>query len=136
VEPLFAFLEESIQLMAVRARADGTELVLVLIPSKLQVEPEDDAEMIQTLASLLHLSPPLDAVESMIRERITEIAQGLDMPVIDLYPPLRRQWLADQERLYYRFDWHLNPRGNAAIGKALFEHLTGDGVSCAPQKSP
>jgi hypothetical protein len=111
----FALLEE----MAQVARRHGAGFAILLIPDQVQVEP--DVRVVGL--------PPY-ALE--VQERVPRFAREAGLTVIDLLPALREARRHEDAPLYYRFDRHLNARGHARAGAAIYDELLRLGLLPAP----
>jgi hypothetical protein len=104
-EPIFQLVINTIEQTQKLAQGFGTELLVILIPSKESVY----------LPVLGKPSPePIDVILREFEKR--------RIPYLDLRPYLQR--LARQnEILYFEVDGHMNARGNAAVADAVLARL-------------
>ena len=94
------------------ARACGSKLAVVIVPSVASIEHARQSE-----ARVKELS--------QIDAGVRAWAEKAGVPLLDLGPVLRERFArAPTERLYYRFDLHLNARGHAVAAEALAPFLT------------
>jgi hypothetical protein len=101
--------------------ANGARFAVLVIPSKPEVEPNDEPGALPRTARLLKLPPEDLAYDDVARDRIFAAARSAGVAVIDPLPELRDA--ASGGRLYYRRDWHLNERGNLVLGSILDQKL-------------
>ena len=125
-ERAYRRLELAFQLVESLAGTDGGRLAVVTIPTKIQVEPDDERGAVGRAGRLLELDPADAVYDTMAYNRIREAAQRAGVLVVDPLAALQEQ--AQDRRLYYRRDWHLNPAGNRALATALDIALTDAGV--------
>lgn len=91
-----------------RAEELDCELVVVSLPDHNQVDPE---------AVIKNIEP----VNFDIQERLFAACDELEVPTIDLLPPLRAAFDETHEPLYYYADKHLRPSGHEVVGEVLVE---------------
>ena len=102
-----------------RARAAGVEFAVVLIPTKLDVEWETDAERNEAMKQGLHLG---DADLAVNRELSAALARWLDaegIPWVDVTEPMR----AVPGPYYWMQDYHLNVAGQDLVAREVFARL-------------
>lgn len=126
-EQAYRRLEEMLRLLNAQVAADGGRLALLVIPSKPQVEPEDERGGLARAARLLELDPETVRYEEIARERILGAGRAAGVAVVDPLPGL--QQAARGGRVYYRRDWHLNVRGNQALAEILDAELAELGLA-------
>lgn len=137
IEQSYRRLELLMRLLAARVTADGGRLVVLVIPTKLQVEPEDERGAVSRAARLLQLVDEDLVYDGQAYARVLDLARRSGLPTIDPLDALRHA--ATCRRLYYRRDWHLNPDGNRALAAALDEALSEEDLgpsSAAPGGAP
>jgi hypothetical protein len=117
----YARLELILRLLDQHVTASGGRLVIVVLPTKMQVEPEDDAGAMRRSLRLLDLSQDVVAYSDEARARMLAAARAANVRLIDPLPEL--QQASRNGRLYYRRDWHLNVRGNQAMAQILATSL-------------
>jgi lysophospholipase L1-like esterase len=117
----YARLELVLRLLDQHVTASGGRLVIVVLPTKMQVEPEDDAGAMRRSLRLLGLSQDVVAYSDEARARMLAAARAANVRLIDPLPEL--QQASRNGRLYYRRDWHLNVRGNQAMTQILATSL-------------
>jgi lysophospholipase L1-like esterase len=106
-------------------------LTYALIPSKIQIEPDDFPDV---LARLQHRDPTMtlgsmQAAENELTERVLQDLRDLGVPAIDLRPALKQGKAAG--RMYYRDEMHLTPAGNRVVAEAIADVLRADRSSGA-----
>jgi hypothetical protein len=104
-------------------RQHAVPIVFAPIPTKLQVEPDDVgalvADLARTLPELTEAS--IRATDDAYHQTLLAQLAARRLPVVDLRPALRAA--ARTGPVFYRSDFHVNVRGNAAIGRALAQWL-------------
>jgi hypothetical protein len=111
---LWALTQAIVGAFADRVEANGARLVIVYVPSIVQIEPADW----RAKRELAHLGDPFD-LDRPNRE-LARVATARRLRWIDLTPAFRAR-AADQV-LYYR-DSHWNAAGHALAGEVLAEAL-------------
>jgi hypothetical protein len=124
-------LETLFGVLARQVAADGGRLVVVVIPTKAQVEPADERGAINRAARLLELTDEHLRFSDRVHQRMLDAAARAGVAAIDPLPRLVEA--AGSGRLYYRRDWHLNPNGNRVLGAILAEALVEQGLA-APRR--
>lgn len=108
---------------------NNTQLVVVVIPTKRQVEGlQADAERYQKAAGQLQLPAELIAApptfDDQAYQEILRLCQENGIPTLGLLPDLQQAFQENgQQALYYVTDWHLNPDGQQAVGQAIARYL-------------
>lgn len=120
-------LETLLRLLHSRVTANGTTLAVLLIPTKNQVEPNDERGAVARAARLLDLDDSVLSYDERAYAGLREVAQRAGVSVIDPLDDLRAD--ASGTRLYYRRDWHLNPDGNRALAAAIDRALSAMGAA-------
>jgi hypothetical protein len=103
----------------------GCRVTFALIPSKLSIEPEQAAAMLEKVRQLdprLTLEK-LQAIENEYRSVILKAAEGTAVHVVDLKAGMLR--LKGGKKLYYSQDMHLTPAGNEVVAAILAEDWRG-----------
>jgi len=123
--------------------ADDLEarLLVVVIPTKLQVEPEDDQERINAVAAMLELEGHELHFDDRVVERVLNMCRSNQIPVADMGPALRQAardgaaahstghtapvlpFTLDGARSYWLQGWHLSVDGNAIVAGQIHEYL-------------
>ncbi len=100
-----------------RVRADGARLVVAILPTRGQVEPERANAERTRVADLLGIAPASLGFED---EVVAELARRLDaagVAAVSLLEPLRQA--APSGAQFYERDWHLDPLGHRTVAAAL-----------------
>lgn len=97
----------------------GVKLVLAVIPTRSQVEPESSPAAVQNARARLRLPTDVPPLDEQVHRRLVEEGTRRRLPTIDLLPPLREAHRRRGVPLYWSFDWHLNPEGHAAIAEEI-----------------
>lgn len=114
-------LERALRLVNALTAAEGGQFAVLLIPTKPQVEPDDEPGAIGRAGRLLELEPEDVEYDAVAYAEIRRAAERAGASVID--PLVALQAEARRTRLYYRRDWHLNPDGNRALASAIDQAL-------------
>lgn len=136
-EVAYRRMETLFRLLQANAAEHGGRVAVLLIPTKPQVEPRDEAGALGRATRLLELTPEDLDYDNVAYERIRSAAAAANVPLIDPLADLREtaeRGAAEKRRLYYRRDWHLNPNGNQALAVALDRALTAGGM--VPWRAP
>ena len=110
------------------AMSGGARLIVVPVPTRLQVHAGERGRAEASLAELIAeggLAPSSRLVPDRGGERLAAICERLDIELVDVATPLRAA--ADSERLYFRFDSHWTAGGHRVAAEALGPALV-DGV--------
>ncbi len=107
----FTLLHEVIRV----SRSAGAEVVLVIIPELMQVDPS-----VRTLG--------LEEREYAVQERLLEFSAREGIVALDLLPALRAALAEDPEPLYYAQDRHFTARGHRVAANAIHARLIESGV--------
>jgi hypothetical protein len=126
-ELAYVRLERMVRLLDQHVTADGGRLAVMVIPSKPQVEPEDERGGLQRAIRLLNLDQEAGQYDDVSRGRMLAAVRAAGVPLVDPLPGL--QQAAKGGRVYYRRDWHLNGRGNLALGAILDAELEALGLA-------
>jgi lysophospholipase L1-like esterase len=99
--------------MNTMAQATGSKLVLCFVPGAVEVSRASEINYFpwdQDLSDKTHydLGRPLTALKT--------IAQGLNIPVVDLTPSLKG---APDQPVYFPDSWHWNEKGHVVAAKAI-----------------
>ncbi|KPJ54338.1 hypothetical protein AMJ39_00940 [candidate division TA06 bacterium DG_24] len=101
----------------------GAECLLVLLPTKQQVEPDDDQERTARVAHILSLERPDLRFDDVVSSQIRPMAERAGISVIDPLPEFRDHRATSGGRLYYKTDWHLNSAGHRLLGEIVGRYL-------------
>ncbi len=102
----FALLREIDRLV----RASGAQMLLVLVPEQLQVEPE------RRIVGLVEADYEVQAV-------LMPFAEEAGIPVLDPLPGLRAAYEVNGLPLYYRKDRHLTAAGHQITARLIYAKL-------------
>lgn len=103
----------------IKAYCDSTNLdfMVVLVPTKLDVEPGLDSARIDTAYQIMKFTDAdLKANESLIDETIKWLTSN-GVEYVDMREPLK----VAEDELYWKADLHINHRGHAEIAKAILQ---------------
>jgi hypothetical protein len=109
------------------ARSNDMSLMVLVMPSKLYVEPQFARPRAAPIAALLDM--PFDRVSQLdhwAHQEFLQVARSLGIPAIDIAD------VADygNNELFYPMDWHLNRNGHAVVASVLVKKFEGlDGSS-------
>lgn len=106
--------------------AEGIAFLAVLLPTKMQVEPEDDRETQGALLAALDLAPEDLAPDAALADRFVERMRTEGIRCLDPRSAMR----AAPHPLYWRFDYHLGLTGHELVAELLVHEirsLLGDG---------
>jgi hypothetical protein len=100
-------------------REQGIELTYTVIPSADQIEPELLGETFQKLKAYNPKWTPerMAAFSNRLTDQTMRDCQMLGVRYVDLREGIRQRKTG--ERMYYPYDLHMNPKGNAAAGEVL-----------------
>jgi hypothetical protein len=129
IEQSYRRMEEIFRLLSGRIAANGGRLMVLMIPTKPQVEPQDERGAVNRADRLLELTDADLAYDDVAYSRILDIAQRVGVTAIDTLEEMRAASAAGGKRLYYRRDWHLNPDGNRALAAILDRALAEQGIT-------
>ena len=111
----------TLELFKEKTEEAGAELVVVLIPTKLQIEEINDS--IYNVAKEIKLSKSHLFYDNIVRDRALNILKEKGIQTIDLYPYFKEEFNSNKESLYHNCDWHLNVKGHELIAKILYSKL-------------
>ncbi len=121
----FAQLDYLLQRFHTAAVDLGVPLLVVVIPTKIEVEGATVAASIEQAAATLGLHYDAAAFDDAVRERMLELAAHNGLQAVDLLPALRAAANAHGRELYWNVDWHLNPEGHQVIAEQLLPLIHG-----------
>lgn len=107
--------EEILRRLRDETAAAGQRFVVALLPSKIQIEDDGEAEHV---ASLLGIELPPEPFEDRVRRDVGAVCERLGIATVDLRPELAAAHAAAGAPLFYPADWHLNALGNRAVGES------------------
>ena len=130
-------LETMLRLLNARVSANGGRLAVMIIPSKPQVEPEDERGGLARALRLLELPPDDARYDDIARDRMLAAVRAANVPLIDPLAELQQAARAGKDaRVFYRRDWHLNIRGNQVISEILDARLVELGLAPTDVSAP
>jgi len=115
---------ETIRLAAQTAAQHRMRLTVLLIPAKIQIEPETVEETVRSMQSV-DSSFQTSRIQAFLDDYAATVVadcRQMDIPVIDPREPMRQR--AAGRELYYRRDMHLNVTGNRVLAEIIAERLT------------
>lgn len=121
-------LEGVLQEFVHLAEETNAQLVMVVIPTKRQVEGlQADAERYQKAARQLSLPAgwidTYPTFDDKAYQEILAVGQKNGVHILGLLPYLQDAFQAKNQPLYYKTDWHLNPYGQQIIGQVIAQYL-------------
>ncbi len=119
---------EILKRMRAEVTGGGGQLWLVLLPTRLHVEPELDRDRIAKVSKVLGLSPEDLEFEYRLARDLTDLGKSLDVPVLDLGPAFRAAHRNERQALYYQTDWHINSFGHQVAAEAIYSELQRSGL--------
>jgi hypothetical protein len=100
-------------------RERGIHLIVLYLPSRPEVEPENPDLSLPALLSAFELTPAaLDTTRAMANQFLARIAE-LGIEAVDLRPA----FLESKESPYWSWDWHINLVGHRLVAGALSQAL-------------
>ncbi len=121
VELCLSSLEELLRRFKSETDQAGIQLILMVLPTKLQVEPETDSSRTRETAEILGLGEADLQLERHLGAETVRIGRQLNIETIDLAPLLTEHHRETGEILYYRTDWHLNAKGHRILAQCLYD---------------
>lgn len=103
--------------------AEGGRVVLVLLPLRVQLSDSSFAAFVQASGNSEVQMP-----EGKPQRLITEIADSLGIPVIDLLPEFRRWTRGSSAPLYMEWDGHWNEAGHELAAEVVTQAIVVAGV--------
>lgn len=116
-------LEELLRRFKADVEVSGGRPIVLVLPSRLQVEAEQDADRTREVAEILGLTEKDLGLETRLGDEALSIAQGLKIDTIDLAPPLEEAHRSTGENLFYRTDWHLDTSGHRILAEQLYDRV-------------
>lgn len=115
VETSLGLVTDSFRAMHARCDALGLRLLVVLLPTKMDVEPEDDRATQAAVRDALELADDDLAVLTTLARRLEANLRAAGLEVLAPLEAMR----AAEHPLYWREDYHLSTRGHAWLAAAL-----------------
>ncbi len=112
-------LDELLRRFETEANRAGSRLVVLILPTRLQVEPEQDSARIRKTARLLDLAPDDLRLENRLETETLRVARERNIEAVDLTPLLTQHHLETGKNLYYHTDWHLDAEGHRFLAEEL-----------------
>ncbi len=107
-------------------------LAVLVLPTRLEVEPEQDGERTQRTAAILGLSNDDLQLDRRLETDTVRIARELGIATVDLGPLMAEHHRETGESLYYQTDWHLNAAGHRFLAETLYEDVLHWGTDSVP----
>lgn len=117
-----AATEEVLRRFQDDVEAAGAAFLVLLIPSRRQVEDRVPDVMVRT-AGIMGIALKNPSLEDRIEADVLNICARRGIPVLNPRPVLRRSFLETRGRFYFETDWHLTPLGNAVVAQFATAHL-------------
>ena len=118
-EPALAAAIESFLRMQERCAEVGIQFLAVVLPTKMDVEPEDDSALQEAARKVLELTPEEAALNRTLGRRFAEAMSVAGVRCLDPLEAMR----GAPHPLYWRRDYHLGDAGHALLAELLFEEL-------------
>lgn len=119
LEYALAAVTESFLGMRDRCAELGIAFLAVVLPTKMDVEPEDDGAALEFVRRELALDPEEAAVNRTLGRRFAEAMSAAGVRCLDPFESMR----AAPHPLYWHEDYHLGDAGHALLAKLLFAEL-------------
>ncbi len=116
-------MEELLRRFKDDVERSGGRLIVLVLPSRLQVEAEQDVERTRAVAKILGLTETDLGLETRLGDETLSIARRLQIDTIDLAPVLEEFHRSSGENLYYRTDWHLDTAGHRFLARQLYDRV-------------
>ncbi len=114
---------EILRRIRVEVEGGGGRLWLVILPTRLKVEPEMDRNRVSQSSRLLGLSSEDLEFEDRLARDVARVGEALDVPVLDLGPAFRAAHRREKQPLFYQLDWHINTFGHRVAAEAIYDKL-------------
>jgi hypothetical protein len=105
--------------MARECAAAGVRFLVIVLPTKIDADLDDDREHIEAIREALALTTAELAVNRVLSERLARALAERGIECLDLTHAMA----ADPTPFYWRQDHHLNVAGHTFVAGRLFEHL-------------
>lgn len=112
------------------AQSNQTRLVIAYIPSRMEVS-DSDYEVTEARYGV----DASNFSRTVVRDRVSEIAERLEIPFLDFTPALKERTSAFRP-VYFPTDSHWNARGQAAAAEAAATFLTSRRLLTCPPPPP
>lgn len=120
VEKALELVTQSFVAMQARCTELGLRLVVVVLPTKMDVEPEDDRATQEAVRAALELEPEDLAVLTTLARDLESNLRAAGLEVLGPLEAMR----AAEPPLYWREDYHLSTRGHAWLAAEMERALT------------
>ena len=97
-------------------RRDGGRLLVAVLPTRSQIEPDRARPDQAAIVELLRLEPSSLRIEDDVEQALLTASERRQVSTLSLRQPLAA---AAASPLYYSVDWHLNPTGHQVVAGAL-----------------
>jgi len=126
-EAAFRLQEIILQRFAQRVEELGAKFLVIVIPTKLQIEPDDDHEKSDAVAEIVGLEGEALHFDEQVGKRTVQMCEDNQILVLDLEPALHATRIKEKVSFFWRQDWHLNIAGNETVATAIDEaHYNGE----------
>ncbi len=102
-------------------KQQGIDLLLVLLPTKADVEWQRDAEALEKVKHCLKLSEADLRINRDLTEAFIKGLQNKNINVLDLYSSMKNK----NDEFYWKKDYHLNGRGHNFIAGKVYSKCRG-----------
>jgi hypothetical protein len=106
---------ERFEAMADLCAREGIGFIAVILPTKVDVDGDDDAATTTGVLEALELSRRAYAINEQLSHRFADAMRERDIRCIDMTPRMR----AFDEPFYWHVDHHLNVAGHALVAHTL-----------------
>jgi hypothetical protein len=115
VEKSLALATASFRALQARCSELSLRLLVVVLPTKMEVEPEDDREVQEAVRAALELTPDDLELLTTLGQRLAANLRAAGLEVVEPLEAMR----AAEHPLYWRTDYHLGMRGHAWLAAEL-----------------
>jgi hypothetical protein len=102
-----------------RCARDGAKLLVVLLPTKMDIEWATDAERLAHVRERLALTDDDLALPRRLSARLQGRLAAASVPYVDLTDRLQQA----RGKLYWKEDYHLNDQGHDLAAQVVFERI-------------
>lgn len=129
--PAVVINKEVMRMFQQTCQENHIRLTYLIIPSKIQIEPEDMQEVLGKLTQYDPSLAPDKQIEfsNFFVDQIKQAATELQVELIDPRSEMIRSKTGTH--LYYKEDMHLTPEGNRVLGGIIASYLKHDGPGAA-----